>query len=136
MTVKQSNRQGRPWQRKSDGRWSVRAYPPDGSKPKMVYGATEAEVLDRQHDIETSGQAAPAENRSPLVTGSPPRTKPVRITVDLDPVRYRQLHELATAAVDVKSVSLAAVVRAMIDVASLDNGIRAVVVDMARRGGS
>lgn len=127
--TQQANRAGRPWQRK-DGRWAARAYPPDGGKPKMVYGATEAEVLDRQHQAE----AGPAPNVQ-HVGNLPTKPKPTRITLDLDQETYTALNQLAgTAAAEVgEPVSKARALRAMIRAVSLDKSIGLVVTDLLRR---
>lgn len=42
-----ANREGRPYQRKSDGKWCAPVYLP-GGKRKIVYGGTRKEVLERQ----------------------------------------------------------------------------------------
>lgn len=52
------NREGKPWKR-SDGRWCMRLYPPDGTiekTPKYVYGKTRAEVRAK-HDEKKAEQA-------------------------------------------------------------------------------
>ena len=103
----QANRQGRPWQRR-DGRWAARAYPPDGGKPKMVYGKTEAEVIERQYEIEVPSAPLDAEAQA-IIDGTtpeqqrireallPPRPpKPVRITVDLTQAEHLALRRYAT----------------------------------------
>jgi hypothetical protein len=129
MTTKQANRAGRPWQRK-DGRWAARAYPPDGSKPKMVYGTTEAEVVERQAEAE-----AVAPELGTGVPNLPTRTKPVRVTLDLDQATYKELNQwLGTAAAEVGApVSKARALRAMIRAVSLDKSIGFVVIDLLRR---
>jgi hypothetical protein len=126
--MRQANRAGRPWQRKSDGRWAVRAYPP-GGKPKMVYGSTEDEVLARQAEAE----ANPAH-------GPDLKPKTTRITVDLDADRYAALNKwLAWAAAeispDARQVSKNRVIRAMIDAVTLDKSVGLVVIDLLRRDG-
>lgn len=122
--TKQPNRAGRPWQRK-DGRWSTRAYPPDGSKPKLVIAATEEEVLDRQHEIEAVSTNVDTEAQA-IIDGTTPaqqriraalaRPKTTRITVDLDPDDYAALIRQAAgaAAESGRRVSLAEAVRTMI----------------------
>jgi integrase len=48
-----ANREGDPWQR-SDGRWTVRVYPPEGTidrKPVQVYAATRKEVLIKRAEM-------------------------------------------------------------------------------------
>src|SRR5437762_734569 len=89
----QPNRAGRPWQRKSDGRWSARAYPP-GQPPKMVYGASEDEVLAKQAAAEAIAPELPPPSGGIL----PP--KPVRVTLNIPPDLYRQLRKWTGAAAD------------------------------------
>ena len=53
-----ANREGKPWKR-SDGRYVMRLYPPDGTiekRPAYVYGKTRAEVI-RKHDEKKAEQA-------------------------------------------------------------------------------
>ncbi|HET9893718.1 MAG TPA: site-specific integrase [Streptosporangiaceae bacterium] len=48
-TPRRPNREGKPYQRKSDGRWVQKVYPPKGSldtKPHYEYGATKEEVVN------------------------------------------------------------------------------------------
>lgn len=94
--AKQANRAGRPWQR-ADGRWAARAYPPDGSKPKMVYGKTETEVMERQHEAETGTAPQPVLpfNRQHVADLPPRPEKPVRFTLDLDRERHAFLKTFA-----------------------------------------
>lgn len=43
------NREGKPWKRKTDGRWMQRVYPPEGTiwdKPVHVYGKTRKECVE------------------------------------------------------------------------------------------
>jgi hypothetical protein len=87
MTTRQANRAGRPWQRR-DGRWAARAYPQDGSKPKMVYGLTEDEVLAKQAEAEAQISTAGGD-----LPSRPP--KPVRFTLDLDQDRHAFLKRFA-----------------------------------------
>jgi hypothetical protein len=127
MTAKQANREGRPWQRKSDGRWSVRAYPP-GQPPKMVYGASEDEVLAKQAEAEANRHH-----------DADPTPKPdVRITLNLKHDMYRQLRKWMDAAADeigTHQVSQQDAIRAMITAAVLDKSIGLVVIDLLRRDG-
>lgn len=63
------------------------------------------------------------------------RTKPVRITLDLDPALYKELTgwaNEAAAKAELPRLSLARSLRAMIRVTLADHGIAAVVVDQAR----
>jgi hypothetical protein len=68
------------------------------------------------------------------------RTKPVRITIDLDPADYEALNRwigTATARVNSapgKRVTLSKAVRAMINATVLDESIALVVIDLLRRG--
>jgi hypothetical protein len=128
MTARQANRAGRPWQRK-DGRWSVRAYPP-GGKPKMVYGATEDEVLARQADAE-----AEIRNGVSDLGAQPEKPRTTRITLDLDPEAYTALNRwLGTAAAEAGApVSKARALRAMITATVLDKSIGITVIDLLRR---
>ena len=64
------------------------------------------------------------------------RSKPVLITVDLQPEVYRQLQEWVTKAageLDIPRLTLADAVRAMVRVTAVDDGISAVVIDTIRR---
>jgi hypothetical protein len=67
------------------------------------------------------------------------RTKPVRITIDLEPADYEALNRwIGTAAAQVNSapgkrVTLAKAVRAMISASILDESIGLVVIDLLRR---
>lgn len=45
------NRDGRPWKR-PDGRWTARAYGPDGGRPQYVYGATKTAANNARKDRE------------------------------------------------------------------------------------
>jgi hypothetical protein len=106
VTAKQPNRAGRPWQRK-DGRWAARAYPPGQSKPKMVYGVTEDEVIARQAETEsvTGPDACPdcGHDHETLECPDCPEgyckpvrpPKPVRFTLDLDQDRHTFLKQFA-----------------------------------------
>ena len=124
--TKQANRSGRPWQRK-DGRWAARAYPPGDAAPKMVYAASEAEVLERQHALEAPGwpvlrvrsdeSIGRPEDIGKLVRLKPP--KPARITLNLPPELYRQLTRWADSAaetIDVPRVGVQDALRAMVRV--------------------
>ena len=66
------------------------------------------------------------------------RTKPVRITIDLDPAAYAALNKwVANAAAEVNPdlprLSQSAAVRAMINATVLDPSIGLVVIDLLRR---
>lgn len=69
------------------------------------------------------------------------RTKPVRITIDLDPAAYTALNRwIETAATEIdpdavpfRRLSQSAAVRAMIEATVLDKSIGLVVVDLLRR---
>ena len=66
------------------------------------------------------------------------RTRPVRITIDLDPAAYTALNKwVANAAAEVNPdlprLSQSAAVRAMIGAAVLDPSIGLVVIDLLRR---
>lgn len=66
------------------------------------------------------------------------RTKPVRITIDLDPAAYTALNKwVADAAAEVNPdlprLSQSAAVRAMIQAVVLDKSIGLVVIDLLRR---
>lgn len=53
-----ANREGKPWKR-TDGRWCMRLYPPDGTiekRPAYVYGKTRAEAM-RKHEEKKAEQA-------------------------------------------------------------------------------
>lgn len=65
----------------------------------------------------------------------PTRTKPVRVTLDLDQETYTALNQwLGSAAAEVGApVSKARALRAMIRAVSLDKSIGLVVVDLLRR---
>lgn len=65
----------------------------------------------------------------------PVRTKPVRVTLDLDQETYTALNQwLGSAAAEVGApVSKARALRAMIRAVSLDKSIGLVVVDLLRR---
>jgi hypothetical protein len=140
--TQQANRAGRPWQRK-DGRWAARAYPPDGGKPKMVYGTTEEEVIDRQYEAE-HGQD-PEQLAAAIIEGTTPaqvriretlKPKPVRVTLNIPPELYRQLRKWTDTAADeigAHQVSQQDAVRAMIAATVLDKSIGLVVVDLLRR---
>ena len=143
--TRQRDLTGRAWLRK-DGRWSARAYPPDGGKPRMVYGRSEAEALAKQHQAENGGTVVrqntsatrPAGGKMPRQNAEPARTKPVRITIDLDGERYTRLQRwVATAAIaanpDRPRFSQAAAIRAMIDAATADESIGLVVTGLLRR---
>ena len=147
--MRQRDLTGRAWLRK-DGRWSARAYPPDGGKPRMVYGRTEAEALAKQHQAENGGTETrnavtdlPPEIGNGVADSGPLRVrpaapKPVRITVDLDGPRYDRLRRwVNTAANEVNPdrprFSQAAAIRAMIDAATADESIGLVVVGLLRR---
>jgi len=65
-----------------------------------------------------------------------PYAKPVRVTLDLDPVLYAGLTQWANAAATeagLPRLPLARALRAMIRVTLADRGIAAVVIDQARR---
>ena len=66
------------------------------------------------------------------------RTRPVRITVDLDPAAYTALNKWIAAAAaevapDLPRLSQSAAVRAMINATILDKSIGVVVIDLLRR---
>jgi hypothetical protein len=66
------------------------------------------------------------------------RTKPVRITVDLDPATYTELNRwVGSAAIAVNPdhprLSLAQALRAMIRAAAADEVVTGVVLDLLRR---
>ncbi len=67
-----------------------------------------------------------------------PRTKPVRITVDLSPTDYQLLNRwLARASVEldqpVSKMTLARAIRAMIQATAADHVVNDVVLDLLRR---
>ena len=77
---------------------------------------------------------------SPLEPRPPkePRTKPVRITVDLSPADYQLLNRwLARASVEldqpVSKMTLARAIRAMIQATAADHVVNDVVLDLLRR---
>lgn len=77
---------------------------------------------------------------SPLEPRPPkePRTKPVRITVDLSPADYQLLNRwLARASVEldqpVSRMTLARAIRAMIQATAADHVVNDVVLDLLRR---
>jgi hypothetical protein len=77
---------------------------------------------------------------SPLEPRPPkePRTKPVRITVDLSPAEYQLLNRwLARASVEldqpVSKMTLARAIRAMIQATAADHVVNDVVLDLLRR---
>jgi hypothetical protein len=66
------------------------------------------------------------------------RTKPIRVTLDLDQVMYADLTRwvnLAANQAGLPRLSLAKALRAMISATLLDKGIAAVVTDLVRRDG-
>jgi hypothetical protein len=77
-------------------------------------------------------------NADPPVPYAPTRTKPVRVTLDLDPAAYKELNQwLGTAAAEAgQPVSKARALRAMIRAVSLDKSIGLVVIDLLRRDNS
>ena len=83
-----------------------------------------------------AGATAPAP--APAPGKAAVRTKPVRITIDLDPAAYTALNRWiasATARVnpDLPRLSQSAAVRAMIDAAVKDETVTLVVLDLLRR---
>lgn len=90
--------------------------------------------MDNAAAVRTSPEAKPAGQTAI-------RTKPVRITIDLDPAAYTALNrwietaarEVDPDAVPFRRLSQSAAVRAMIEAAILDKSIGLVVVDLLRR---
>lgn len=74
---------------------------------------------------------------APAGEGFTPRTKPVRVTLDLDQETYAALNQwLGSAAAEVGApVSKARALRAMIRAVDLDKSIGLVVIDLLRRDG-
>jgi hypothetical protein len=129
----------------------------------MVYGHTEAEALAKQRQAEepvtpgatgNGGTPSASEKFTPAkvidqmapvdhsevatVATSPPRPRPVRITIDLDGPRYDRLRRWVNDAANAVNpdrgrLSLAAGIRAMIDAATADESIGLVVIDLMRR---
>lgn len=84
----------------------------------------------------SGGQAEPAETIVRATDNAlPTRTKPVRVTLDLDQETYTALNQwLGSAAAEVGApVSKAKALRAMIRAVSLDKSIGLIVIDLLRR---
>ncbi|THJ74767.1 MULTISPECIES: hypothetical protein [Frankia] len=84
---------------------------------------------------ESDGEPAPATPRRARGGAPPPRTRPVRITVDLAPVDHRALKRWADDAADevgTAGVALADVVRVLLDRLHADPALRQAVIEGLR----